>query len=59
MRNIIQKKKGAIGTEKWKYITSSSKEAAICKYCNVIHEEMKEPYNLESDPKETRNIISE
>ena len=49
--------KMAIRTKKSKYIFSPSKEAAMCRYCNVIHGGIEELYNLESDPKELHNLV--
>lgn len=51
--------KMAIRTKEWKYIYSPSKEAAICRYCGVIHGGVEELYHLDNDPNELQNIVEE
>jgi arylsulfatase A-like enzyme len=56
---FFTQEKMTIRTKEWKYIYSSSEEAARCRYCGVIHGGIEELYHLESDPKEIKNIAKE
>jgi arylsulfatase A-like enzyme len=50
-------RKIAIRTKKYKYISASSDDDAICRGCGFIHGGVKELYDLEKDINETNNIL--
>lgn len=52
-------RKRAIRTLDWKYIYSLTTKETPCRRCGLIHGAKEELYNLNEDPKETENIISE
>ncbi len=52
-------KKKAIRTKRYKYIHADSEQDALCKYCGIIHGDVEELYDLESDPNENNNIIKQ
>jgi len=51
--------KRAIRTKNYKYITTLSDERKKCKFCQVIHGENEELYDLKKDPLEVNNLINE
>ncbi len=51
--------KKAIRTKKYKYIYSDSEKNALCEYCGKIHGGIEELYDLEKDPNEIQNLVSE
>jgi len=53
-------RKQMITTHKLKYIRAQSEQDAVCKYCGEVHGGgIEELYDLEKDPGETKNVITE
>ncbi|KXB03760.1 hypothetical protein AKJ35_00415 [candidate division MSBL1 archaeon SCGC-AAA833F18] len=52
-------RKRAVRTRDYKYIFAPSEAAAKCQYCNCIHGEVKELYDLRKDPQEVENILND
>lgn len=52
-------KKQAIRTKRYKYIAANSQEEAFCQHCGRTHGGIKELYDLNEDPAETRNIAQD
>jgi len=52
-------KKIGIRWNGYKYIRSLNLKNAICRYCGKIHGGLRELYDLNADPNETKNIIRE
>jgi len=46
-------------TKQWKYIYHHSEQGAYCNFCGRVHGELEELYDLEIDPGETQNVISD
>lgn len=48
-----------IRTKKYKYIYALSREDVMCKRCGRTHGDIEELYDLEEDPTEVKNIVSD
>ena len=55
--SYVQKKR-AIRTDRYKYIHAVDGEG-YCRYCHTVHQGPEELYDLQEDPGETTNIVSE
>ncbi|RLE45707.1 MAG: hypothetical protein DRJ31_10930 [Candidatus Methanomethylicota archaeon] len=52
-------RKYAIVKDGYKLIMAPKREDALCRYCSIVHGDIKELYDLRRDPEEQNNIIYE